>query len=189
VISDAYNALFTSRTLAKMLKKRLIKNDLIGTEMVDNIMSQSEYMATLITNIEGNDFRNSDFDVNSNRKYIDVDDDDDDDVIDNNVIVEADISTQQIGKETSDRNKNVFFKQSSSIATNGTHPAVGRDVPSNSISPQPNPNILLIKKTPIGDSTLDANSSTEKSRIIPAEFWSPDKIEKVVNYDETNDTM
>jgi hypothetical protein len=47
----------------------------------------------------------------------------------------------------------------------------------------------LIKKTPIGDSTLDANSSTEKSRIIPAEFWSPDKIEKVVNYDETNDTM
>jgi hypothetical protein len=77
----------------------LIKNDLIGTEMVDNIMSQSEYMASLITNIEGNDFRNSDFDVNSNRKYIDVDDDDDDDVIDNNVIVEADISTQQIVKE------------------------------------------------------------------------------------------
>ncbi len=188
VISDAYNALFTSRTLAKMLKKRLIKNDLIGTEMVDNIMSQSEYMASLITNIEGNDFRNSDFDVNSNRKYIDVDDDDDD-VIDNNVIVEADISTQQIGKEASDRNKNVFFKQSSSIVTNGTHPAVGRDVPSNSISPQPNPNILLIKKTPIGDSTLDTNSVTEKSRIVPAEFWSPDKIEKVVNYDETNDTM
>ena len=195
-IGDAYNSLFTSRTLAKMLKKRLMKNDLIGTEMVDNIMSQSEFMASLVTNIDGNNIMDSDFDI-SNKKYIDVDDNesdnesDNDVILDNKIIVEADINTQQIGSEGIGRNKNIFFKRSSSLVSNGTNFAVGSNVTPSMTTSLPNPNILLIKKAPAGDANMNSDSKVdkEKSRIVPAEFWSPDKIEKIVNYNESDDSM
>ncbi len=191
-IGDAYNALFTSRTLAKMLKKRLMKNDLIGTEMVDNIITQSEFLASMITNIDGNDIRDSDFDV-SNRKYIDVEDNDDDNgvILENKIIVEADINTQQIGNDSIGRNKNIFFKQSSSLVNNGTNAVIESNATPSMTTPLPNPNILLVKKTPASNANINSNSKIdkEKSRIIPAEFWSPDKIEKTVNYNETDDNM
>ena len=173
-----------------------MKNDLIGTEMVDNIMSQSEFMASLVTNIDGNNIMDSDFDI-SNKKYIDVDDNesdnesDNDVILDNKIIVEADINTQQIGSEGIGRNKNIFFKRSSSLVSNGTNFAVGSNVTPSMTTSLPNPNILLIKKAPAGDANMNSDSKVdkEKSRIVPAEFWSPDKIEKIVNYNESDDSM
>jgi len=189
-IGDAYNALFTSRTLAKMLKKRLMKDDLIGTEMVDNIISQSEFMASLITNTDGNDPRDRNYDVGS-RKYIDMDDDDDDNdvILENNTVVEADINTQQIGEGGAGSSKNIFFKQSSSSVGNGTR--FNDEHATSGSSTEPNPNILLVDKVPASNSKADSNSRVDeaKPRVVPAEFWSPDKIEKIVNYDDTNDNV